>query len=65
MATPNHDGTAVNSLINDKSQNQYSGYDNLEDLIMDYAHKHDVWGRDQYFYEKLIKIAENFRDPYA
>ena len=59
-------GYGLNSLIhsNDKKNTSYQ-YDNLEDLILEYAHRHDIWGRDQNFYNRLIKIAEQFRDPYA
>ena len=60
-------GYGISSLIHDRNTNKCSsnGYDNLEDLILDYAHKHDIWGRDENFYQKLIKIADQFHDPYA
>ena len=57
-------GYGINSLVHNNDRNSYSS-DNLEELILDYAHRHDVYGRDQDFYNKLIKIAEEFRDPYA
>ena len=59
-------GYGLNSLMHsgDKKNTGYQ-YDNLEDLILEYAHRHDIWGRDQNFYNRLIKIAEQFRDPYA
>lgn len=59
-------GYGLNSLVHsDERKNSSSKYDNLEDLILDYAHKHDVYGRDQEFYHKLMRIAEQFKDPYA
>ena len=52
-------------MHSDDKKNTGYQYDNLEDLILEYAHRHDIWGRDQNFYNRLIKIAEQFRDPYA
>lgn len=37
----------------------------LEDIIDDYAHAHDIWGRDEHFYQILLKIADKYHDPYA
>ena len=54
-------GYGLNSFIND---NYNSNCDDIEELILDYAHKHDIWGRDQNFYNRLINIAKQFRDPY-
>lgn len=60
-------GYGLNSLVHSGDRNKCSSksYDNLEELILDYAHRHDIWGRDQNFYNKLMNIAEQFRDPYA
>lgn len=37
----------------------------LEDIIDDYAHAHDIWGRDEHFYQQLLKIIDKYHDPYA
>lgn len=37
----------------------------LEDIIDEYAHDHDIWGRDEHFYQILLKIADKYHDPYA
>lgn len=37
----------------------------LEDIIDDYAHAHDVWGRDERFYRHLKSIIKKYHDPYA
>ena len=59
-------GYGLNSLVHsNERKNSSNKYDNLEDLILDYAHKHDVYGRDQDFYRKLMRVAEQFKDPYS
>ena len=45
----------------DDSENKQT----LEDIILEYAHAHDIWGRDEHFYRTLLKIADQFHDPYA
>ena len=57
-------GYGASELINSK-KDKVQEDKNLEELILDYAHKHDVWGRNQDFYNKLLKIADQFYDPYA
>ena len=47
---------------NKKEQEQHMS---LEDIIDDYAHAHDIWGRDEHFYQFLLKIADKYHDPYA
>ena len=37
----------------------------LEDIIDDYAHAHDIWGRDAHFYQQLLRIIDKYHDPYA
>lgn len=37
----------------------------LEDIIDEYAHAHDIWGRDEHFYQQLLEIIEKYHDPYA
>ena len=39
--------------------------DNLEDIVHDYAHRHDIWGRDMNMYRRLTELAKEFYDPYA
>jgi hypothetical protein len=60
-------GYGLNSFVHrgERKRCQSNGYDSLEDIILDYAHRHDIWGRDENFYQKLIKIADQFHDPYA
>jgi hypothetical protein len=61
-------GYVASSFVNDrKEKKKYDSisYDNLEDLIVDYAHRHDIYGRDQNFYNAIMRVAEQFRDPYA
>lgn len=59
-------GYGINSLVHsNERKNDSRSYDNLEDLILDYAHRHDIYGRDHEFYKKIMAIAEQFRDPYA
>jgi hypothetical protein len=37
----------------------------LEDILDEYAHAHDIWGRDERFYRYLKSIIKKYHDPYA
>ena len=57
-------GYGLHELMDDGKQN---GLPNktLEDIIDDYAHAHDIWGRDERFYRHLKSIIKKYHDPYA
>ena len=45
--------------------NSYLAAVRPDDLIQDYARVHDVYFRNQEFYEALRHAIENYEDPYA
>ena len=58
-------GYGLHELVNNKKKRAIVPAKTLEDIIDDYAHAHDIWGRDEYFYQRLLKIIEKYHDPYA
>lgn len=59
-------GYGLHELLDSKTKKeQIPPHKTLEDIIDDYAHAHDIWGRDEHFYQVLLQIADKFHDPYA
>ena len=56
-------GYGIHELV-DRKKEQSQPKKTLEDVIDDYAHAHDIWGRDEHFYRQLLKIIEKYHDPY-
>ena len=57
-------GYGLHELV-DRKQEKSVPTKTLEDIIDDYAHAHDIWGRDEHFYQQLLKIIDKYHDPYA
>ena len=57
-------GYGIHELVDRKDEKNTSSM-TLEDIIDEYAHAHDIWGRDEHFYQQLLKIIEKYHDPYA
>ena len=57
-------GYGIHELVDRKDEKNTSSM-TLEDIIDDYAHAHDIWGRDEHFYQQLLRIIEKYHDPYA
>ena len=60
-------GYGLSELLHEGKQEQKEEFPqkSLEDIVDEYAHAHDVWGRDERFYQTLLMIAEKYHDPYA
>ncbi len=63
-------GYGLHELVNSKQKEKEAQVPDfprktLEDVIDDYAHEHDIWGRDERFYQYLLKIIDKYHDPYA
>lgn len=57
-------GYGIHELVDVKNEKNTPSM-TLEDIIDEYAHAHDIWGRDEHFYQQLLKIIEKYHDPYA
>lgn len=57
-------GYGIHELV-DRKKEKSAPTKTLEDIIDDYAHAHDIWGRDEQFYQQLLKIIDKYHDPYA
>ena len=57
-------GYGIHELV-DRQKEKSAPAKTLEDIIDDYAHAHDIWGRDEHFYQQLLKIIDKYHDPYA
>lgn len=57
-------GYVIHELV-DRKKEKSAPTKTLEDIIDDYAHAHDIWGRDEHFYQQLLKIIDKYHDPYA
>ena len=57
-------GYGIHELV-DRKKEKAQPEKTLEDIIDDYAHAHNIWGRDEHFYQHLLKIIDKYHDPYA
>ena len=57
-------GYGIHELVDSKKEKSAPSK-TLEDIIDDYAHAHDIWGRDEHFYQQLLKIIDKYHNPYA
>lgn len=58
-------GYGLSELNHRKGKTVTENGKSLEDIIDEYAHAHDIWGRDEQFYQHLLKIIDKYHDPYA
>ena len=61
-------GYGVSELVHDSKskpgKTAPAASDRIEDIVDDYARRHDVFGYNNDFYRRLMRIAEKYHDVY-
>ena len=57
-------GYGLHELVNNKKKEKFVPEKSLADIIDEYAQAHNIWGRDERFYQQLLNIISKYHDPY-